>query len=281
MAPIIKLNPEAELKLTTWALATGGYPGGQEFSGLFLVEREGKEIFHVVDADLLGVGSVGFTEFAPERALKLPEDPRRRGWFHRHPIHGWSGTDEHTCTKEPLGTSPQLVQWSVAIVLTPKGWIGRIDIHVPKLQTFHCPVEPAFASPEVLAAAQASITPELIGYCSELKAEYDAMHKRPASRFYPAYDDRDFDIYDEEPMFDDESVICPNCGVPCEYQGGEDVFGVMGVQAYVCERSCGNIILIADPHSCELYTASEAPIRRKKRSEPAWKQSFWGFWRNR
>ena len=68
MAPIIKLSREAELKLTAWAIATGGYPGGQEFSGLGLIEKEGKEIFHVIDVDLLGVGSVGFGSkiaFAP------------------------------------------------------------------------------------------------------------------------------------------------------------------------------------------------------------------------
>jgi hypothetical protein len=168
----------------------------------------------------------------------------------------------------------------VAIVLTPKGWIGRIDIHVPKLQTFHCPVEPAFASDEVKAEAEALLTPELMAYCQELKAEYDAMHQQPQGRFYPAYQDSDFDIYDEQPMFGEDSVICPQCGIPCEYQGGEDVFGVMGVQAYVCERSCGSIILIADPHSCELYTASEAPIRRKRRERP-WTQSFMNFWRNK
>ena len=137
MAPVIKLSRNAELKLTAWAIATGGYPGGQEFSGLGLIEKEGTDIFHVVDVDLLGVGSVGFTEFAPERALKLPDDPRRKLWLHRHPIHGWSGTDEHTCTQEPLGGPPQLVRWSVAIVLTPGGWIGRIDIHVVTLSD--CP----------------------------------------------------------------------------------------------------------------------------------------------
>jgi hypothetical protein len=280
MAPIIKLSPTAELKLTAWALASGGYPGGQEYSGLGLVEREGKEIFHVVDVDLLGVGSVGFTEFAPERAAKLPEDPRRKLWFHRHPIHGWSGTDEHTCTKEPLGTSPQLVQWSVAIVLTPKGWIGRVDLHVPKSKTFHCPVEPAWASDEVLERAKEMVTPQLLEFCAELKAEYNAMHPPVQASFYPAYQDGDFDIYDEEPLIDPDSVICPECGVACEYQGGDDAFGILGLQVYCCTQSCGQYLVIADPHSCELFTVQDAPVRKKK-SQPAWKQSFWGFWRNR
>ena len=94
MAPVIKLSHNAEVKLTAWAVATGGYPTGQEFSGLGLIEREGKDIFHVVDVDLLGVGSVGFTEFSPERALTLPDDARRKREHARaiEPLRGrrWS-----------------------------------------------------------------------------------------------------------------------------------------------------------------------------------------------
>ena len=55
--------------------------------------------------------------------------------------HNWSGTDEHTCTKEPLGGSPDLIGWSVALVRTPGGWVGRIDNHKTK-QTRHLEVFP-------------------------------------------------------------------------------------------------------------------------------------------
>jgi hypothetical protein len=165
----------------------------------------------------------------------------------------------------------------VAIVLTPKGWIGRIDIHVPKLTTFHCPVEPAVASPEILAEAEALLQPELMAYCAELKAEYDAMHKTPEARFTRPFEDGDFDVYDEGPIFGDD-VICPDCGVACEYQGGEDVFGILGLQVYCCTQSCGNFIVIADPHSCELYSTQDAPRRRKA---APWQSSFWKFWRNK
>src|SRR5262245_13679423 len=102
--PTIKLSRETELKLTAWSIVTKG----REFSGLGLIEKEG-EVVHVVDVDLLGVGSPGFTEFSPERAHTLPPDPRRKLWFHRHPIMGWSGTDEMTATQYPLGGLPQLV----------------------------------------------------------------------------------------------------------------------------------------------------------------------------
>jgi hypothetical protein len=48
----------------------------------------------------------------------------------KHPITGWSSRDLQTILKEPLGSTPENVGWSVSIVITPVGWIGRIDNYV-------------------------------------------------------------------------------------------------------------------------------------------------------
>jgi hypothetical protein len=38
------------------------------------------------------------------------------------------------------------MQWAVAIVLTPGGWVGRIDTFGPKGSTIHCEVLPKVES---------------------------------------------------------------------------------------------------------------------------------------
>ena len=182
----IILSDLAMTKLTAWSILTKG----TEFSGLGLIERNG-ETFHVLDVDLLGVGSGVFTEFGAERQRALPLDPRRKLWFHRHPIgngepgeHNWSGTDRNTAVNEPLGApDPRLVQWSVAIVLTPGGWVGRVDLHVPTHKVFHAPVTPRYAMQQDADAAMRWITPGVEALVDELRAEYAATQK--TYRTYP------------------------------------------------------------------------------------------------
>ena len=115
-----------------------------EFSGLARLELKGETI-HIVEYELLAVGSEVWTEIPAEEGSK-PREGEWRVWFHRHPVgngkpgpHNWSGTDQQTITTEPLGTIPELVGWSVSIVRTPLGWVGRIDNHITK-QTKHLPV---------------------------------------------------------------------------------------------------------------------------------------------
>jgi hypothetical protein len=55
--------------------------------------------------------------------------------------HTWSSTDHDTCTLEPLGGVPEMVKWSAAVVITPKGWVGRVDNHITH-RTIHLPVLP-------------------------------------------------------------------------------------------------------------------------------------------
>ncbi len=66
----------------------------------------------------------------------------------RHPLgtgipgpHNWSGTDETTILREPMGSTPSAVNWSISIVLTPGGFVGRIDNYVKGI-TQHLEVEP-------------------------------------------------------------------------------------------------------------------------------------------
>lgn len=53
----------------------------------------------------------------------------------------WSGTDNNTIRTAPLGGVPELVKWSASVVLTPRGWVGRVDNHITG-KTIHCEVQP-------------------------------------------------------------------------------------------------------------------------------------------
>ncbi|MGD0002834.1 MAG: hypothetical protein ABSE06_01250 [Anaerolineaceae bacterium] len=142
----IILNEDVAIKLLGYTTATH-----LEFSGFGFCNVIGEDII-VYDFVLLHVGSPGYTEIPPQKVLALldrPDAKNMKVWLHRHPVgngipgpHNWSGTDEHTCTKEPLGGVPEMVKWSVAVVITPRGWVGRIDNHLTH-KTLHLPVLPA------------------------------------------------------------------------------------------------------------------------------------------
>ena len=122
----------------------------REFSGFGFVKLE-KDIIRVYDFILLDVGSEVFTEIPTKKLLELMEHPHAQDmkcWVHAHPVgdgkpgrHNWSGTDENTIQTNPLGGLPELVKWSVSMVLTPRGWVGRIDNYISK-KTIHLAVEP-------------------------------------------------------------------------------------------------------------------------------------------
>ena len=128
----------------------------REFSGYGFVEveeRKGEQVFRIYDIELLDIGSTGYTEFdsrAILEVLKREDSNRMKCWFHRHPLgsgkpgpENWSQTDENTCVNEPLGCpDPMKVKWALAIVLTPKGWVGRLDqFKDGQHKTTHLPVE--------------------------------------------------------------------------------------------------------------------------------------------
>lgn len=142
----IKLADEVALKLMTIANITEGL----EFSGFGFVEISGGDIV-VYDAVILDIGNVVFTEIEPSSLLNLMARSDARNmklWIHRHPMgngtpgeHNWSGTDNKTIAEIPLGGHPDLVKWSCSMVLTPRGWVGRIDNHLKNL-TQHIEVVP-------------------------------------------------------------------------------------------------------------------------------------------
>lgn len=124
------------------------YVGPLEFSGNLFAERT-KDRIEVYDFVLLDVGNWAYSQIDPMLMLPLltrPDNQKMKGWVHKHPIgngipgeHNWSGTDRNNILTTPLGSVPKLVQWSFSIVLTPNGWVGRIDNYVAG-KTLHCPV---------------------------------------------------------------------------------------------------------------------------------------------
>lgn len=141
----IKLEPDVAVRLLAYTLATR-----KEFSGFGFAKVVDGDLV-VYDFELLNVGSEAYTEIKPEKILPLlnrPDAKNLKVWIHRHPIgsgipgpDNWSSIDEAACTREPLGSSPDLVSWSAAIVITPRGWVGRVDNHKQK-RTIHCEVTP-------------------------------------------------------------------------------------------------------------------------------------------
>ena len=272
--PVIRLNHRSQVLLTAWALATGG----REFSGLGEIEKEGN-VINVVDVHLLGVGSNTFTEFSPERQNQLPADKRRKLWFHRHPVgdgkygpHNWSGRDEQTATREPLGTDPKLVQWSVAIVLTPGGWVGRVDVHVPKSVTFHCPVEPNIVPQEIVDEAQTLLTPELGEYVRQLLAEYEA--RLPKYRHNGPYSQTEFYFDEGREGGTGTGFYCLECPDTelefADQDAGE--YGYVYADLCVCPR-CQQVY--ADVNTvCDVIIPAQ---KRKRKSRPGW-TSTWNKW---
>jgi hypothetical protein len=143
---IIRRSDKIALDLMTMAHATRG----KEYSGFGFVERKQGELY-VYDYAVLDVGSEAYTQIDPKLILPLMERTdaaNMKLWLHRHPVgngkpgpHNWSGTDNATISREPLGGLPELVRWSASIVLTPGGWVGRVDNHITK-KTIHCGVVP-------------------------------------------------------------------------------------------------------------------------------------------
>jgi proteasome lid subunit RPN8/RPN11 len=136
----IVIQPLIMAKLMAFANATAP----REFSGFGFVTRKGDDL-EVYDVVILNIGSEVYTEIAPKKLIDLmarPDYANCKLWYHRHPINTWSSRDLATILTEPLGGIPEMVKWSASIVLTPHGWIGRVDNYVKKT-TAVCPVLPS------------------------------------------------------------------------------------------------------------------------------------------
>jgi hypothetical protein len=145
----IVVTPECMSRL----MAVSNMTQPDEWSGLGFSRNEGGNIV-LYDFVPLDVGSFAYTEIPTPKLLELMKRPdygNMKGWLHRHPMgsgtpgpFNWSGTDTNTIYTAPLGGLPELVGWSWSMVLTPSGWVGRIDNHLKKT-CVHLEVEPSFA----------------------------------------------------------------------------------------------------------------------------------------
>jgi hypothetical protein len=168
---VIKLTPDVALKLET----VTAQMRGKEFSGIGFVRFE-KGDFEVYEVIVISVGSEVYTEIPSQKILQLmarSDAGNMKLWFHRHGLgngipgdHNWSGTDTRTAREEPLGCPvgmAHLVKWSVSIVRTPNGWVGRYDTYGENGKATHLRVTPSLAQ---------TITPEL----DVLRQAYDQFH---------------------------------------------------------------------------------------------------------
>jgi len=139
----LTLSPLVAIELETIANQTRGH----EFSGIGKLSKNVNGMI-VEDIILLDVGSGSFTEINANDLYEVSQmEGDWRVWFHRHPVgngkpgkHNWSFNDETTIQTSPLGGIPQAIKWSVSIVRTPHGWVGRVDNHISG-KTVHLPVE--------------------------------------------------------------------------------------------------------------------------------------------
>jgi hypothetical protein len=198
---MIRFDPQVQIRLMTIFHAYR-----KEFSGFAFMRQEGNEIV-IYDFVLLDVGSEVYTEIPVQKTLKLMERSdagQMKVWLHCHPMgngvpgpQNWSGTDVQSIMEVPLGGVPEMVKWSVSVVLTPHGWVGRIDNYI-KHTTSHLPVLQPI---------------ELYEEVEELKKEYFArMAKRPLSQAglsgWTWEDEAGVEEENEEEVFD-----------PAEYAG--------------------------------------------------------------
>lgn len=154
----IRLSEHVAINLEAISVQTGRL----EFSGLGTCYRDGDDIV-IDDVALMNVGSEGYTEADPRAIYEYLQRVTAQGkqikvWFHRHPVgngvpgpHNWSGRDQQTILREPLGSFPHMVKWSVSIVRTPRGWVGRLDNYITN-ETHHMAVV-GQGDPEVLDKA--------------------------------------------------------------------------------------------------------------------------------
>lgn len=187
-----------------------------EFSGLGFVKYQ-KPDFYVYDASILHVGSEGYTEIKTANILGLlnrPDAQAMKLWFHAHPVgdgipgpHNWSSTDHNTCRETPLGGIPELVKWAIAIVRTPRGWVGRFDSFGAQGRTIHAEVIPSLAQ---------AITPGL----QQLKISYakEMIEKAKKLRSVIPYMDDPWAWWDDENALFTEDAIDECLWDPMDYE---------------------------------------------------------------
>jgi hypothetical protein len=170
------MHPLAHAKLETWHKGSNGL----EVSGKAILDRPVKAdpaqpyTFYVIDI-LLGCAiqesTGGYTEMPPDiqarlmtQVLQAGHKANATGWWHKHPVTGWSGTDIDTMRQRvhETGLDKREKLQAFAFVLTPHGIRARWDQSGPKeednIYVDQIPV--MIGTPdmgEAIAAAQAEI----------------------------------------------------------------------------------------------------------------------------
>lgn len=195
---------------------------GDEFSGFGYCERDKKTIL-IYDFELCNVGSTGYTEIPAAELLRISKRKDRKkmkAWIHRHPVgngtpgaHNWSGRDNKTILDAPLGGPPELIEWSVSVVITPSGWVGRIDNHKSK-KTIHVDVLPEIKSIylDILAFQDKKkkvVYPKKLSYGPRKWYKPGSWsHKSSRSDFIDdTFVDDDFTYIDEHSKAEDELIL--------------------------------------------------------------------------
>jgi hypothetical protein len=118
--------------------------------------------------------------------------------------HCWSGTDENTIRYTPLGGIPELVKWSISIVRTPGGWVGRLDDHIND-ETVHMPVHPEL--PEDFIGAVHAMSPKRLTAYPLKKRETTYLQRIPRKE-NSSHDgngsDESWDWLDEKRWYEEE-----------------------------------------------------------------------------
>ena len=118
-----------------------------EYSGFGKVVRNSlKEGFYLYDFELLNVMSPSQTIIYPAQSNHL--EGQYKVWCHSHGMgnaipgnHNWSAVDVAAIKETPLGTIPEIAEWSISLVRTPHGYAARLDTYKDS-KTYHLQVLP-------------------------------------------------------------------------------------------------------------------------------------------
>lgn len=131
--PVVYITPDALYKLNAYYRIIDKVRVNSEISGLGVAQSWENDIL-ISEVILLKQESTpGDTELDDRELsrwltelIELEQDPSLyRLWWHKHPIDGWSSTDNNNIEKMNNNN------WLVSIVHTPRGLRARLDLYSP------------------------------------------------------------------------------------------------------------------------------------------------------
>jgi hypothetical protein len=200
----IEIAPEAERVLNK-AIRTAAI----EVSGLAVLESDQlpdfatPHTFSVAYAEVLSDDDTGSTtEISPMRRMQFFRRIRNMGftanhakvWWHKHPCNTWSGTDWNT-RRERVNAGGEKV-WSLAMVYTPRGWLGAFDMGNPD---YHADIPVKGGTGSIERYVDLIYSPQTLSHASALAYDDDICYA-------PAY------VLDATGYRDDTLIDCPGFG---------------------------------------------------------------------